>query len=66
MSKVGHAGHRIPITASIGAASSAECGYNLDYLYAAADKALYAAKNAGRNRVEWTDAQSLSRLMVSF
>jgi diguanylate cyclase (GGDEF)-like protein len=65
MSKVGHAGYQIPITASIGAASSAECGYNLDFLYASADKALYAAKNAGRNRVEWTDAQSLSRLMMS-
>jgi len=66
MSRVGHDGRQIPITASIGAASTAECGYNLDYLYAAADKALYVAKNGGRNRVEWMDAQSASRLMMSF
>jgi diguanylate cyclase (GGDEF)-like protein len=64
MNRVGHAGQQLSITASIGAASTADCGYNLDYLYTAADKALYAAKNGGRNRVEWKDAQSMSRLLI--
>jgi len=65
MNRVGHAGQQLSITASIGAASTGDCGYNLDYLYTAADKALYAAKNGGRNRVEWKDAQSMSRLLIS-
>ena len=65
MSRFGHEGHQVSITASIGAASTGDCGYNLDYLYAAADKALYAAKNGGRNRVEWKDAQLISRLLMS-
>ena len=64
MNRVGYNGHQVPITASIGAAATEDCGYNLDYLYNAADKALYAAKRAGRNRVEWTDPQSLSRLQL--
>ena len=65
MSRFGHEGHQVSITASIGAASTGDCGYNLDYLYAAADKALYAAKNGGRNRVGWKDAQLISRLLIS-
>jgi diguanylate cyclase (GGDEF)-like protein len=64
MSRVGHEGYQVPITASLGAASSADCGYNLDYLYTSADKALYAAKNGGRNRIEWTDSQSTTRLLI--
>ncbi|MBN9795658.1 GGDEF domain-containing protein [Pseudonocardia sp. TMWB2A] len=39
------------LTASIGAAVYPEAGRDLDVLLAAADGALYAAKNAGRNRV---------------
>lgn len=65
MNRVGYNGRQLPITASIGAAATADCGYNLDYLYNAADKALYAAKHAGRNRVEWADAETLSRLQFS-
>ena len=65
MNRVGYNGRQLPITASIGAAATADCGYNLDYLYTAADKALYAAKHAGRNRVDWTDAEALSRLQLS-
>ncbi|MEB3352728.1 MAG: GGDEF domain-containing protein [Cyanobacteriota bacterium] len=65
MNRVGYRGHQLPITVSVGAAATADCGYNLDYLYTAADKALYAAKNGGRNRVEFTDAGSLSRLQLT-
>lgn len=44
-------GHSISYTVSMGAACSDEHGYDLAKLIAAADAALYAAKNAGRNRV---------------
>lgn len=65
MNRVGYRGHQLTITVSIGAAATADCGHNLDYLYTAADKALYAAKNGGRNRVEFTDAESVSRLQLT-
>ncbi|MBS0569024.1 MAG: diguanylate cyclase [Proteobacteria bacterium] len=42
----------LPITASFGVACTQSCGYNLPTLLAAADDAMYAAKRAGRNRVE--------------
>lgn len=43
----------ISTTISIGAASTEECGYNLDYLLMKADAALYNAKNQGKNQVSW-------------
>jgi diguanylate cyclase (GGDEF)-like protein len=52
MSRVAYDGREIPVTVSIGAASTTECGYNLDYLYTSADRYLYVAKQSGRNRVE--------------
>ena len=55
-------GHRLRITASIGAAATSECGYNLDYLYKSADKALYEAKRGGRNRIEWSTGDLITRL----
>jgi predicted signal transduction protein with EAL and GGDEF domain len=39
------------LTASIGIASYPEHGDHLDELLAAADRAMYAAKHGGRNRV---------------
>lgn len=62
MSRLSFAGHQIKLTASFGAAATTECGYNIDYLYNTADKALYIAKQSGRNRLEWSDGRILSRL----
>ena len=62
MSRLNLSGQALKLTASIGAADTAECGYNIDYLYTTADKALYEAKKAGRNRLEWTDGRITTRL----
>jgi diguanylate cyclase (GGDEF)-like protein len=62
MGRFNHRGHPLRLTASIGAAATADCGYNLDYLYNMADKALYAAKSGGRNRLAWSDGRVLTRL----
>jgi diguanylate cyclase (GGDEF)-like protein len=64
MSRVAYDGREIPVTVSIGAASTTECGYNLDYLYTSADRYLYVAKQSGRNRVEWAKSQSVGRLRL--
>lgn len=56
--------YRVPFTASIGAAATSQCGYNIDFLYNAADKALYAAKHRGRNRLEWYSGELMSRLSI--
>ncbi len=64
MNTLHHMGHRIPLTGSIGAAASLDCGYNLDFLYNSADKALYAAKNGGRNRLEWNRGDLMTRLTL--
>jgi diguanylate cyclase len=44
----------VKVTVSIGLSSceTGECGHNVDRLLMAADRALYLAKNRGRNRVE--------------
>ncbi len=52
----GDAAADVSVTASFGVASTKDCGYNLATLLAAADDAMYAAKRAGRNRVEVHDA----------
>lgn len=44
-----HRGERVPITVSIGA--TCELGGHLDDMLRAADKGVYAAKDAGRNRI---------------
>jgi diguanylate cyclase (GGDEF)-like protein len=51
-------------TVSIGIASTEEFGYDLDALIRQADNAVYAAKRAGRNRVEVSSGASLSDLAV--
>ncbi|NVO13656.1 MAG: GGDEF domain-containing protein [Rhodoplanes sp.] len=57
--RLGFAAHAAPIgtsdilTVSIGVATTASSGYALAALMHAADRALYAAKANGRNRVEW-------------
>jgi diguanylate cyclase (GGDEF)-like protein len=45
-------GQPVAATVSIGIASSTQGGYDFDSLYAAADAALYRAKQRGRNRTE--------------
>ena len=62
MTQLSYAGHQLKLNASIGAVSTADCGYNIDYLYNMADKALYVAKRSGRNRLEWNDGRVFSRL----
>ncbi len=46
-----HAGGRLRLTVSIGVAERRSCDSNLDAVLARADRALYAAKHAGRNQV---------------
>tara|TARA_B110000483_G_scaffold143883_1_gene171803 strand:- start:1782 stop:2015 length:234 start_codon:yes stop_codon:yes gene_type:complete len=46
------AGGQLPVTVSAGLATLPSAANSADTLMAAADKALYAAKDGGRNRVE--------------
>lgn len=57
-------GHRLTIQTSVGAVASRDGGYNLDYLYSAADQALYKAKRAGRNRLAWSEGRIFSRFVT--
>lgn len=50
--EIHHREQHIPVSASFGVALPEHCGWDLDHLLAAADRALYRAKDAGRNRVE--------------
>lgn len=62
MSRLNFAGHQLTLHTSIGAVATADCGYNIDFLYTTADKALYTAKQGGRNRVAWSNGRLMSRL----
>lgn len=62
MAGLDHAGHHLRLTASFGAVSTADHGYNIDYLYNSADKALYNAKESGRNRIVWCEKLTTTRL----
>lgn len=57
--QVTHEGLRIPLTASGGVAMYPDDGKDWDALFGAADRRLYVAKKAGRNRVEWRDIDSV-------
>ena len=50
-------GHQFSITASFGITTSKISGLNIDLLIADADKALYQAKNNGRNQYRIFDAE---------
>ncbi len=54
--RVTHAGAEIRLTASFGVAQRAMHHHNLDALISMADKHLYHAKDAGRNRVSCVEA----------
>jgi len=45
--------------------ATGDSGYNIDYLYTVADRALYQAKQEGRNRVVWFGGEANSRLRLS-
>jgi diguanylate cyclase (GGDEF)-like protein len=53
-----HQGHNLAATISVGIAQLAREDNTLDQLIARADKALYTAKSAGRNRVEIQPTQT--------
>ena len=55
-----HNGLSLQVTASLGVATFPEQGDQVDMLVAAADSALYLAKNSGRNRVEKVQGSSFS------
>jgi diguanylate cyclase (GGDEF)-like protein len=62
--KIPFNGHVLNVTASIGVATTTEAGFDFDHLMAAADNALYACKNAGRNRVLlFTPAMRLAKIV---
>ena len=44
-------GHQFSLTASFGVSDSSVCGYEFTRLFAGADRALYQAKDFGRNKV---------------
>ncbi|WP_158285782.1 GGDEF domain-containing protein [Pseudohoeflea suaedae] len=61
---VNHHGRRVPLTTSIGVAATPVVGRNFDTLMGAADEAVYRAKNAGRNRVEFFEPPEAANEMA--
>ncbi len=59
-----HHGIKIPVTVSIGTAAISDAGRNFDSLVAAADCALYIAKEEGRNRsIAFSPTQRLRKII---
>ena len=54
----------IPITSSLGVASITPTMQDLDYLFIAADKAMYQAKALGKNKVMSINLDSKSTNMI--
>jgi len=52
---VAHGGSRVRVTVSIGGCIYPDCAQNETQLFHMADRALYRAKEEGRNRVEFSD-----------
>jgi diguanylate cyclase (GGDEF)-like protein len=55
----------LPVTCSFGIAISSDASWNVDAMLASADRALYAAKNSGRNAVRVADDRSTTE-RISF
>jgi diguanylate cyclase (GGDEF)-like protein len=53
-------GHKFALTASFGVADSSVCSYDFTTLFAGADRALYQAKDLGRNQVYNYQANSFA------
>lgn len=56
---ISHEGKMLHATISIGLSDCLSCGHSLDVMLSRADQALYAAKAAGRNRINavWSELQ---------
>ncbi|MDR3670918.1 MAG: EAL domain-containing protein [Holophaga sp.] len=59
-------GHELVVTPSIGIALIPQDGVNPDTLLKNADRAMYAAKESGRNRFQFFDPSMSSRLLECF
>ena len=60
--ELSHNGEKVAISASFGVATTADYGYdNVKRLVNAADKALYQAKEGGRNRVCFAGSETLTQ-----
>jgi len=62
--QIEHSGVRSRVTVSLGVAERTDSTQNPDELLAAADEAMYSAKQAGRNRVQLASGTSVTSTLV--